>query len=216
MSARFQFSLRTLLLVAVTIGALIGFVVTRIENSKLRTENLKYRDELGILNIDDPEKAWVREIVQDDPDNNWRFRIYVPVPGKYRIGIQGDDVMRTPINREKADYIDFEMIRGEVLLELNLKDSALSYSARFEPFERIASSGGVHGLSNFENVKNASRINLVLEKRGDFIDDHSASFDLNKPLVLVAFKKDADKTLKPQPTAKSASGLLIWFERTPK
>ncbi len=117
MSGRFQFSLRTLLLLAITAGALMGFFFLRRENAKLRLDIERYRDELGSLEISDPAKAYIRAIPVSRM-NHFRFRVYVPGGGQYRLGIQTKDV--SPVGKGD-DFNDMHVtVQGEFIIELSL------------------------------------------------------------------------------------------------
>ena len=216
--SRFQFSLRTLLILTISVGALIGLFITRVENAKLHEENHAMREELGYLDIKDPKTGWVRAVPVTDT-NHFRFRVYVPRAGKYQIGIQTQEIERDKINRESAYYLALALGgMKECFVDLRLimdADGRGTYTVTLSENDlpqtnTRATTSLIWQKAGFDS-KHYGNVNLFLK---------STAFDPTIPLTLLTIKVDkivpgAGPTRSTTRTTKPGPGLMLWFEEEP-
>ena len=203
---RFQFSLLTLLLVVVMLGAIMGFWFAQRETNRLRAENRQLREELGVLAVGDPAKFYARALVVND-NLKWRWRIYFPNRRSYRINLQTariDDFGRpsgsgssTTFLAEKGEYaIELEARKispGHVELHLLLPSGNMTTSAQtLEPgFDDWAD-----GSSTTSQLNHAS-----------------TEYDPDKPLELLRLRAMQRTTPNSSTSATTpCPGLLVWIE----
>lgn len=225
---RIQFSLGTLLMSVITLGACMGFYLTYRENTRLRNENEKMRDEVGFLDVTDPEKAWICTVKTDVP-HKWLRRLYVPKDGDYRIGYQTFEVGLNGIDRTKAEYTNFHLRRGSHVIELNIYkeyDAGRYFELKISG-NHTWSGREIGGRFDWEKIGFSPRFHFREIENGIYpIPEKSSSFDLDKPQYLVAVKvlKIIKETRNPDGlagqtelaiTSEPGPGLLMWFERDP-
>lgn len=217
---KFQFSLRTLLLLAITIGALVGFFFARRENAGLRVQIDGLKDELGMLEIGDPNKAWARAAPMRsyEPASAMRFRIYVPRGGNYRIGVQTTDVVADQVNPKKAEFQTINLPeKGEFSIEalmISESDGRGMYDVHV-----FYSNGGSTQFGNIFSWKQQGfaphhyNVETTLQK--------SSEIDLSKSVILVAAKVQQIITTTGASTTTMATkaagpGFLVWIEEEKK
>ena len=220
---RFQFSLGTLLMGVIALGACMGFYFSYRENTRLRNENEKMRDEVGFLDITDPEKAWICNVKTDVP-HKWLRRLYVPTDGDFRIGYQTSEVGLSGIDRTKADYTNFHLRRGSYVIELNIckeYDAGRSFDLKISG-NHAWSGREISSRFNWEKIGFSRRFHFREIENGIYpIPEKSSSFNVNKPQYLAAVKVfkeirnpdglSGELAITPEP----GPGLLMWFERDP-
>ncbi|HEY3320463.1 MAG TPA: hypothetical protein VGP72_08355 [Planctomycetota bacterium] len=86
-----RFSLGTLILLSLTVSSIILTMCAFRETRVLREENRKLREETGALVIANPQARYVRS-VRTLEDKTWRWRVYLPAPGKYSLRCITDGV----------------------------------------------------------------------------------------------------------------------------
>ncbi|MGD0088477.1 MAG: hypothetical protein ABSE73_01025 [Planctomycetota bacterium] len=92
---RLQFSLRTLVLLTITAGALLLFGMSYRETLALREETKRLRDALGVLTITDSKKVHV-VAGRTDEDKVWRWRVFCPVKSQLRVYYKFDQIVDSP------------------------------------------------------------------------------------------------------------------------
>lgn len=79
-----RFSLLSFLLVVTVICLSVShYRVTR-ENRQLKQENDQFKEELGFLRIEHPEKVYVRRL-ESVEELTWRFRVYFPPEKRFML-----------------------------------------------------------------------------------------------------------------------------------
>lgn len=81
-----RFSLLTLALLMTIVALSVTVAMMYRELAPLRSEVARYRQELGLLTIDDAERDKIHAVaVESERENEWRYRIYLPEGKKYRL-----------------------------------------------------------------------------------------------------------------------------------
>lgn len=191
----------------VIVAIAISHLQTSAELRVTKTENKRLRDELGELTVED-DTAVNLIAVPTTEQNTWRWRTYVPVDVKLRIGITDAGAIPLPGTEVGAEenvvYFDDPLPVGETLVEAKLYR-------------------GVDGVWTVSVRTSDATMNCALRKGEHAWLDGSAFFrtrygstkartiDSDKVIPLlrhVVVKHDSIKS----PTSKPNPGIMIWLE----
>ncbi len=225
MNRRFQFSLRSLLLLAITAGALIGLFVEHRKNLGLQTE-IESRekqidslsDQLGLFrfsNDPSPDKAWARAAPMRayEPAGAMRFRLWIPRPGNYRIGVQTKDVVPSLANPQKSEIQLINLpAKGEIAIEaLLISETSGSgmYDIHVQQGGGHTQFGNIFGWNDKGFSPHHYNIDTTLQK--------TTEVDLSKPLILVTVKVHELKFLTGSGATTSLTknpgpGFMLWID----
>jgi len=90
-NVRVQYSLGTLLMIVITLGACMGLLKTYMDNQALRKTIAEQHEQLGTLSVDDPTKAYIRVMKTDVPLIQ-RYNMYIPESGDYLFIVQSTGI----------------------------------------------------------------------------------------------------------------------------
>jgi hypothetical protein len=213
-----QFSLATLILLCLLIGAFVMMFLSqrkaqglKSDLEKLQAENTDLRNQLGMLTVIDAAKVNVIAIPTLD-DHTWRWRIYLPdgQNRKYRIHYTTDDV---PPN-------DFYQKGSRVFACDNGLEIVLSATIR-------KNSGGVWLLKfaqsrtsetlGLKDAEAAALTSAIFVSQTGVGGTKTIDADGRIELLRVrTIKRDREPELQeplPAPNSDPCPGLLIWIER---
>ncbi|HLX62309.1 MAG TPA: hypothetical protein VKX17_13605 [Planctomycetota bacterium] len=222
---RFQFSLGTLAMGVIATGAFTGMYFNWRENTKLREQLAEAHEQTAYLEIDDPQKAWIRAFPIDEP-YQWRFRLYLPNDGKYRFGIQTEEVSSIGIN-QKLDHSGSveSMTKGEYIV--NARIVWRSGDRRVLSLSIGKKGGNSNRSSECSFPRDNNRFDVFnFFPIGDFLcplQNKKVSFDLDKPFIFLAVKcnkitsetKSADgrqHSISSESTDEPGPGILLWIQ----
>jgi hypothetical protein len=117
-----RISLLTALLLMTIIGMTIVLAQLWRSVEPLRTENRRFRKELGYLSVIDENKIYATEIASDDPDSH-RYRVYIPKTGSFMLHSRVHTIPGQLPTQTKPDWI------------ANLLQSRSGTSSSLEPGE---------------------------------------------------------------------------------
>ena len=206
-----QFSLATLMrltFLAVCLAALCAMYrdlqQTKVELQAARAEVRKYRDEMGYLDISDPNKIYARGF-RTLEENRWSWRIYLPEKPEFRLVMTTKQVSKDGVWCYGSQSTLLEP--GEHLVDVRAgpgPDGKWRY--RFE-----ISGGGVGG-SAMEPLGSDTQRSGVFETRQEAAEPGSR-------LELLRLRK-CEITQRPSPGTYEAAtdprpwdGFMIWIEQ---
>ncbi|HLX62310.1 MAG TPA: LapA family protein [Planctomycetota bacterium] len=215
---RLQFSLGTLVFGVIAAGAVIGMIFAYYENRKLSAEIHALKEQFGFLTIDDPTKIWARS-VETDENYKWKFRVYVPRDGSYRIGVQTENVVPAEIDRNYANYHTLGKVkRGEFVIDaqiVRLTDERGILQLRVPKNDVTDVRLNSYGAFNVKSP--ATWFYKTYESKGP--QAHSCRWvDEDKPMELLSVKMEktiGDTEDFNQAVRDPGPGVLIWLEKEP-
>ena len=98
---------------------MVGLWISLQRANRLQVENRQYREELGVLNIDDPTKVWARSLPTNSAQK-WRWRIYAPKSRSYTLNIQSCNIGNTGWASGCGSSSGIVLGKGEHSFELEL------------------------------------------------------------------------------------------------
>lgn len=203
---RFQFSLLSLLCIVIALGATMGFVFSRWETNRLLVENRKLREELGVLNIDDPTKYYARSLPVNDT-MHWRWRIYFPKHRQYMIKVQTAQIGEEGFRLSSGSSFSVEVDKGEYTFEAEARQGKPGWAdIHIQTNTGIFKTSVDTTQSGFDDWAAGSNSLRQLEKG-------STAYDPEKPLELLRLR--AQKRISPSTTtsvSEPSPGILIWIE----
>jgi hypothetical protein len=201
---RLQFSLLSLLCIVVALGAVMGFWFSQQETNRLRAENRKLREELGVLNVEDSTKFYARSLPVNDT-LHWRWRLYFPAHRRYTIKVQTEEIGDDGFHHSSATSFDAE--KGEYTFEAEARKGKTGWTDI-----NIRTSTGQFGTST-ETMKPGFDDWSAGSYSSSQLDKASKEYDPAKPLELLrlrAMKRTSATTSSG--VAEPGPGLLIWIE----
>lgn len=198
--ARLQYSLATLMWVTTAVACVCALVAMYRRMHRAESEVLRYRDEMGYLEIGDPRNVYARMLRQVG-SNKWTWRVYLPAGHAFqfctateRIPVHGLPAGRDALPAQAA---------GEQLIDVDVVEESPGLH-RF----MLRYSGNYH----------------TIRLRSDgwdcwFVTERQEVATTNHPLVLMRVRcHKTGKAASGQAIASSASepcdGLMLWIERT--
>src|SRR5437868_12810633 len=118
-----QFSLAVLVLVCLLIGAAVLLALSYQKQRTLQAENVRLRDKLGELNIDDAAKIYVRKVDLLEY-LTWRWWIHAP-PGKYKFCYALDGISKDGFPAQFEQF-EFQGEGREVRLDVCIRKNEIS------------------------------------------------------------------------------------------
>jgi len=112
-----RFSLLTLLLLTTIVAMVTALWQQHPRYAPLRDEVRKLRNEVGSLTVDDPTKPHAIEVETGEP-NHWRWRVYIPEQGNYRVHCYGDHIPKNGIPKSTGSGISASLPSGEHRFDL--------------------------------------------------------------------------------------------------
>jgi hypothetical protein len=203
---RSQFSLLTLLLIVIASGAFLGLYLKQKEASKLRDEVRALREEVGYLDVDDPEKIWAR-VVKQKEIYHWRWRIYVPKDGLYTLYHTTDGIGPEDFPKH-SNSKSMNLKRGEFKIEAEVAQTGESATLHMDYPGGVSTIGLGTAQKGYDDWNGSSTSRTLSEK--------STAFEPGERVELLRLR--AMKTISPtskSTTAGPSPGLLIWIQEGP-
>jgi hypothetical protein len=199
-ASRRQFSLQTLLLMVFATGVLMFAIASHYEVRTLRTENQKMREELGILDIADRSKSYIRSVKAKE-DKTWRWRMYLPKEKYLSVGLVTHDIPRSermPGMAAQAGKRTFPA--GEFELSVYLQQDVQGrWQAVFE-----TPNGRSRQLIEPQHSEWITRSGF---SSSSDVSSTSAEIKLGQPVVLLHL----NEMMKAGPPDTKSPGLLVWL-----
>ena len=203
---RIQFSLLSLLCIVVALGAVMGFWFSQQETNRLHAENRKLREELGVLNVEDPTKFYARALPVNDT-LRWRWRIYFPAHHRYMIKVQTEEIGDSGLKKDNANGMSFDVDKGEYTFEAEARKGKPGWTDIHVMICNGQFSTSTDAMkSGFEDWASGGSSTHQLDRA-------STEYDATKPLELLrvrALKRTSATTSSNVP--EPGPGLLIWIQ----
>jgi hypothetical protein len=90
-------------------------------NKQLSADNARYRDELGILDFDEPDKIHAIRVETDSPDRVHRFRVYLPPGRQYETRFAVHNIPQQGMAESPIQSEAMEIGPGESLVTCTLR-----------------------------------------------------------------------------------------------
>ena len=195
-----RFSLLSLLLLTGLIGVSVSHFRLTAEIQRLQQQNNELKKELGYIAIEDPKKAYTRELASLDA-TQWRFRVYLPPGKRYHLRIRDEWVDEDfPRSTSGSGPIQPE---GEFTLTVGFSQDALG---RWQV--RITMPGN-------------SQMSTIQEEKSKWLADPrfvgsnplggtQTELDPDKRVQLIRWR--AESTRQGETPKSPADGFMIWLE----
>ena len=202
---RIQFSLLSLLCIVVALGAVMGFWFSQQETNRLCAENRKLREELGVLNVDDPTKFYARALPVNDT-LHWRWRLYFPAHHGYSIHVETKEIGDTGFFHNSSSS-SFEVDKGEYTFEVEARKGKPGWTDIHI----------MHPTGQFGTSTETMKTGFEDWSAGTFsthqLDMASTEYDPTKRLQLLRVRALKHISATRSSTVKEPGpGLLIWIE----
>lgn len=205
-----QFSILTLLMLMACVALLIACLRASSELEVIKAENVRLRNELGMLTVDDEAKLYVMSVPTTE-QNAWRWRIHLPLDIKLRMGITDAGTIPAPGTAKNADsnlaYFDDPIPLGESVVDAKLyRNGEGIWTVSVRTSDGVMNCSLVHGEqawldgSAFFRTRSGSRTTREV--------DASTTIALLRHVVV---KHDSLPGNSPQPNP----GIMIWLEPVP-
>ena len=121
---RVRYSLRTLLILVVALGVIIGSYVVGTRLKQAERELKALRDETGRLTINDRSQVHVINVAVDEP-NTWRWRLFIPKGHKYSWNLAAEEIPQFEVPQQAGikatSYEPYWERDNEVLVTATLR-----------------------------------------------------------------------------------------------
>ncbi len=213
-----KFSIKILLAIVAVSGLIVTLIMTRLElgKTKLRLADdekkiEKYERELGVINVADPKKSYIRDYWSIVRDRSNKFNVRLADGSKAHVyyyggklprhGVPENGVELTNNNRSTIGPVEFTIHLDNDRIEPG-KASKLLFSLRSH--DRRFSGGRIEFSPSWVPWSNPP-VNGVACKVGGARGEETIEFDLNeKPfVVLEVFDNEPDGSL---------TGYMVWIE----
>lgn len=221
-----RFSLRTILFVIALVACGITIWQLWRELAPLRAEVRQMRAQLGFLSVDDESRPYAIQIHEWD-DEIWRWRIYLPPSGKYKLYQAGGQlpanggtpdqawlqtILSSPNLRRSA--LHSAALQGQFTLEARLSPDGTGWLLRTAP-------GGGGSTYRFKDNWLADEIVRTSTVHSNVRTRQQREFKPGEPILLFYVAKPEITTTPAQPgrvqqqhydlPKESAEGIVLWL-----